>query len=79
MASEDRIEIVAYQLKWHEDQDKCRIECRLEDGNTVRINLRSAAEGSLLMDTLRNEKPVYYRSNFLSTGMEETGEEEGKH
>ncbi len=55
-------------------------EDTLADGTGGQVELDSAQEGLLLLDLLRNEKPVFYDAtdDLIMTGMEPVGEgEEG--
>ncbi len=52
---------------------------KLNSGETAHINIDSPCEARLLVDVLRNEKPVYYdtENGLVMTGMEPVSEGEG--
>ena len=73
-----RKEIEQYAFYWHYKGNEGYIQLLLADGTTGQVQIDSAAEGSLLLDVLRNEKPVYWDSDheLIMTGLEPVGEGE---
>ncbi len=73
-----RQEITHYAFFWRPEDNKGRIQFALADGTGGQVELDSAQEGLLLLDLLRNEKPVFYdaANDLIMTGMEPVGEGE---
>jgi len=71
-------EIESYKVAWNTPADEGFIMLNTKDGGLERLEVDSAAEALLLLDILRNEKPVYCEGPVLLTGFEPVGEgEEG--
>lgn len=73
-----RQEIEQYAFYWHYKGNEGYLQLLLADGTTGQVMIDSAAEGVLLLDVLRNEKPVYWDSDheLIMTGLEPVGEGE---
>ncbi len=71
-------EISGYKFFWNVENNEGIMHLHTDDGN-VNFTLDSPQEASLLIDVLRNEKPVYYdpAGGIVMTGMEPVGEGEG--
>lgn len=71
-------EVLAYKVSWNVEVDQGIFLLDLKNEEGVRqLLVDSAAEASLLIDILRNEKPVYVDSNnLLLSGFEMVGEGE---
>ena len=71
-------EIESYKLIWSLAANEGRMMYLLVGGGTAIHNLDSPQEGQLIIDMLRNEKPVYYdaENDLIMTGMEAVGEGE---
>jgi len=69
-------EILQYAFFWRPEDNKGCIQLALADGTGGAVELDSAQEGLLLLDVLRNEKPVYYdaTNDLIMTGLEPVGE-----
>lgn len=70
-----------YLVFWNAAANEGQLTLELagdEDPRTATIHLDSPQEGSLLLDILRNESPVYYDDEYelIITGMEPVGEGE---
>ncbi len=63
--------IETYSIMWNADVNEGSISVSLEGGATRMIPIDSSQEGILLLDILRNEKPVYLhdRHNQIITGI----------
>lgn len=71
-------EVTNYTFFWR-TEDNCGVfHLALADGTGGTLEPDSPAEAMLLLDVLRNEKPVYYKEEhkILMTGMEPVGEGE---
>jgi len=68
-------EVDSYKVVWNPNTNEGAILLHVPDG-VERLHLGDAAEGSLLLDILRNEKPVYVNDGILFTGFEPVGEGE---
>lgn len=66
-------EVIKYQLFWRSDDDHGVFQLALANGTGATLDTDSAAEASLILDILRNEKPVYFEHGMLITGFEPTG------
>ncbi|ETX07757.1 hypothetical protein [Candidatus Entotheonella palauensis] len=71
-------EIIQYAFFWRTEENVGAINLALADGSGGQVIVDSPAEASLLLDVLRNERPVFYdRANALiMTGLEPVGEGE---
>jgi len=70
-------EVDGYKVVWNPNVNEGSILLNVP-GGVERLHLGDAAEGLLLIDILRNEKPVYVNDGILFTGFEPVGEgEEG--
>lgn len=71
-------EVTHYAFFWNVQANEGHILLQFADGSTAQTLLDSPSEGSLLVDILRNEKPVYYdqEHDILLTGLEMVGEGE---
>jgi len=71
-------EIESYKITWNTANDEGVILLHTADGGLDQLLVDSAAEASLVLDILRNEKPVFADNGLLYTGFEPVGEgEEG--
>ena len=68
-------EVESYRIAWNANADEGSIMLQTTDG-VEQILLDSASEGTLLLDILRNEKPVYVENGVIFTGFEPVGEGE---
>ena len=68
-------QIESYKISWNVTNDEGIILLQTADG-IEQLLVDSAAEASLLVDILRNEKPVFVEGNLLFTGFEPVGEGE---
>jgi len=68
-------EVDSYKIVWNPSNNEGTILLHVSEG-VEQLHLDSAAEGSLLLDILRNEKPVYVEDGILFTGFEPVGEGE---
>lgn len=69
-------EIEAYKIAWNVPEDQGVITLHTLPEGIEQLHLNSAAEASLLVDMLRNEKPVYVENGVIFTGFEPVGEGE---
>ena len=69
-------EVESYKIAWNTPSDEGIIMLQIVDGGMERLEVDSAAEALLLLDILRNEKPVYCQGQVLLTGFEPVGEGE---
>ena len=71
--------IMRYSVVYRHQNDAGMIHLIMEDGSGQHFNFHSTQEALLLLDILRNEKPVYYdyEHEIIATGFEKVGEEEG--
>ena len=72
------IKIESYAIMWNADTNQGSVNLLLEGEGSRMLNVDSAAEGTLLLDILRNEDPVYVHANHnqIITGIEPVGEGE---
>lgn len=68
-------QIEAYKISWNIAKDEGIILLQTAD-SIEQLLADSAAEAMLLLDILRNEKPVFYDNGLLFTGFEMVGEGE---
>lgn len=70
------IKIESYAIMWNVDTNQGSINLLLEGDGSRMLHIDSAEEGSLLLDILRNEDPVYVHNNHnqIITGIEPVGE-----
>lgn len=70
--------IKKYKIFYHHKAHAGMIYLELEDGENPHFDFHSEREANLLLDILRNEKPVYYdpKDEIIATGYEPVGEEE---
>jgi hypothetical protein len=54
------VEITAYSVYWHQDTKAGDVRVNLVDDTSHTLTGLSADEVHMLVDLLRNEKPVYY-------------------
>ena len=73
-----RNEILQYTFFWNNQQDEGIFNLVFVNGSGGQLLADSASEAMLILDVLRNEKPVYYDdiNSLLMTGMEPVGEGE---
>ncbi len=71
-----RQRIERYAFFWNTNANEGHMLFHFSDGSTGQAMLDSPQEGSLLLDLLRNEKPVYYDedTSLIMTGLEPVGE-----
>lgn len=67
-------EVEAYKIAWNSERDEGFITLHTLPDGIAQLQVDNAAEGSLLLDILRNEKPVYVQDGVLFTGFEPVGE-----
>ena len=72
------MEIEKYQISWNAGVDEGTFILQLADGTTATQVADSAQEAMLILDLLRNEKPVMYLkgNGLIMTGFEAVGEGE---
>ena len=72
------VEIKGYAFFWHAGHNEGSLHLQLADGGSTKVHVDSAQEGTLLLDVLRNEKPVFFdpQNELIMTGMEPVGEGE---
>lgn len=77
------LEIDSYKFFWNAKTNEGQLMLALlpekeSDPNVVTLLLDTPQEGTLMIDILRNEKPVYYNtdSELIHTGFEPVGEGE---
>ncbi len=72
------IEITSYKFVWELDNNEGLMHLKPTGGASKIVPIDSPQEASLLLDVLRNEKPVFYDSdnNIILTGLEPVGEGE---
>ncbi|MEM6321327.1 MAG: hypothetical protein AAF960_26955 [Bacteroidota bacterium] len=68
--------IESYKITWNTAHDEGVFLLNTTDGGLEQLLVDSAAEGSLVLDILRNEKPVFCENGLLFTGFELVGEGE---
>lgn len=73
------LEILNYSFFWRTKDNQGTIQLALANGQGATLTPQTPAEAMLLVDILRNEKPVYYcaEHEMLMTGPEPVGEGEG--
>jgi len=69
-------EIDAYKVAWNANSDEGTLIIHTLPDGLEQVHLDSAAEGLLMLDILRNEKPVFIQDGVLFTGFEPVGEGE---
>jgi len=71
-------EVTHYSTSWRTEDNSGTIQLALADGSGGTLEPNSPQEAMLLLDILRNEKPVYFCSEnlLLMTGVESVGEGE---
>lgn len=71
-------EIEAYHIIYNARANEGQIMLKMKDGGVESVLLDSPSEGTLLLDILRNESPVYYdeEHGLVMTGIEGVGEGE---
>lgn len=67
-------EVESYKIAWNSKSDEGIITLNTLPDGIQQLMVDSAAEGMLLLDILRNEKPVYVEKDVLLTGFEPVGE-----
>ena len=70
--------ILEYSILFRHQSDSGMVHLKMADGTGQHFSFHSSQEAMLLLDILRNEKPVFYDQDheILATGFEEVGEEE---
>lgn len=58
-------EVETYKITWNNKADEGIFLLNTKDGGLEQLLVDSAAEGSLVLDILRNEKPVYIDEHGL--------------
>ena len=73
-------EIEGYAFFWNARTNEGGLHLRFSGGGGGQVLVDSPQEGLLLLDVLRNEKPVYYDENngMIMTGLESVGEGESR-
>lgn len=73
-------EVKKYKMLWNTKANEGILTLDFGDGKSGEVLVDSPQEGSLLLDILRNEKPVYYRAEHFAifTGLEAVGEGDEK-
>lgn len=71
-------EIIQYAFFWRTEENVGMINLVLASGGGGQVIVDSPEEASLLLDVLRNEKPLFYdrRNALIATGLEPVGEGE---
>ena len=69
---------IFYNVAANEGHFIFQLDDNIEGQSTATLHLDSPQEGTLLLDILRNEQPVYYdeEHEIIMTGLEFTGEGE---
>ena len=70
--------IKRYAFSWNTEKTEGLLQLLLEDDGAGTLPVNSASEGLLLLDLLRNEKPVYFNeeNNIIMSRLEAVGEGE---
>jgi len=66
-------EIESYKITWNTANDEGILLLHTKDDGLEQLHIDSAAEASLVLDILRNEKPVFCENGLLYTGFELAG------
>ncbi|MEM7132595.1 MAG: hypothetical protein AAF702_40200 [Chloroflexota bacterium] len=71
-------EVIHYSFFWRTEDNTGVFQLALADGTGGSLEPDSPQEAMLLLDVLRNEKPIYYEAEhqLLMTGLEPVGEGE---
>ena len=72
-----RREIERYSFFWNVRANEGHFIFQLRESTTATLFLDSPQEGQLLLDVLRNEKPVFFdeEHEIILTGLESVGED----
>lgn len=72
-------QVIQYAIYWRTEDNTGVINLALANGTGGSLYPDAPEEAMLLLDILRNEKPVYYdrRHALLGIAMEDVGEGEG--
>ncbi len=70
--------IERYAFFWNVRDNEGTLQLQFSDGSGDQVLVDSPQEGLLLLDVLRNEKPVFYdaQHKIVMTGLESVGEGE---
>ncbi len=70
--------IERYAFFWNVKDNEGSLQLQFSDGSGDQVLVDSPQEGLLLLDVLRNEKPVFYdaQHGIIMTGLEPVGEGE---
>jgi len=70
--------IERYAFFWNARDNEGTLQLQFSDGSGDQVLVDSPQEGLLLLDVLRNEKPVFYdaQHGIIMTGLEPVGEGE---
>ncbi len=70
--------IERYAFFWNVKDNEGSMQLQFSDGSGDQVLVDSPQEGLLLLDVLRNEKPVFYdaKHGIIMTGLEPVGEGE---
>lgn len=71
-------EIKSYKIIYHQESHSGMIHLHMADKTTQHFPFQGEGEAALLLDILRNEKPVFYdkKGELFCTGFEPVGEGE---
>lgn len=69
-------EVDAYKIAWNANSHDGTIILHTIPDGIEQIGVSNPSECMLLVDLLRNEKPIYINNGVLFTGFEEVGEGE---
>lgn len=72
------VEIIGYRTFWNATDNHGQIWILFADETGKLFDTETPEEMMMLVDLLRNEKPIYYdiQHNFIMTGLEPVGEGE---
>jgi len=73
-------EIHSYKITWRPIDNAGTIHVAMSNGTSAPIPIDSAQEMAMMIDLLRNEKPVFYNAKhqLVCTGFEAVGEGENE-
>lgn len=69
-------EIDTYKIAWNAKAHEGILLLHTTDGGLEQILMDNPAEAALMLDIIKNEKPVFYENGLLFTGFEAVGEGE---
>lgn len=74
--NQDLVEVIGYRTFWNATDNHGQIWILLANETGKLFDTETPQEMMMLVDLLRNEKPIYYdlKHNFIMTGLEPIGE-----